>query len=260
MLRGVGRTSVRRCVAGLLAALALGSCHLLPGTDAAHRAILARQVEALERLVRRAQAGPIFDPDDLLVVVDADLVQRLLAAQLPREETVAERFRVRVSSVRVVFDDNLGLLRLDGTVSDATDPSRRVFADLRLYTEVRLVELDPESGVLRGRASLLAFDVHDVRLPGRDPLTLPLIAELGRVKLSAFSVLARPFEIPVALTREIDIAGLGAGGPISVPAGKLRLTMAVSGVLALDGRLWVAVDAGRRDWRRSSAGSSGAGR
>jgi hypothetical protein len=233
---------------GLAAALLFCGCHLLPGYDAGQREILTRKVAALESLVGKASRGPIFDPRHLLVAVDADLVRRLVDAQLPREETVAERFRVRATSAQVHFDDNVGLLVLEGSVSDVEDPQGRAFAQVTLFTEVSVVELEPESGVLKGRVALLAFEVHHLRLPGRDPLALPLVSQLARLKVGAFAAFARPFEIPVALSRDLDIAGLGPGGAVGVPRGRVRLKMAVAGMLAFDGRLWVAVSADRREW------------
>jgi hypothetical protein len=74
-----------------------------------------------------------------------------------------------------------------------------------------------------------------------NPLGRQLVEELGREQIDTFSVLGFSVEIPVRLEETIELPGLGPGGPVEFPGARLPMSLAVSGVTALDGRLWVSI-------------------
>jgi hypothetical protein len=59
--------------------------------------------------------------------------------------------------------------------------------------------------------------------------------------------------VPVRLDPEVRIKAI-TKGPIRVEGGRLPLTLAVAHVIALNGRLWVLLDAGAEPWERVVGG------
>src|SRR5262249_47953124 len=92
-------------------------CRRMPPRVDAEEALLARQVEGLRVLTAEAARGQLVDSTHVLVVVDEHLVQDLLRAATPFEETVGDRLKVRVESAVVSFSDGFALVRLDGRAS-----------------------------------------------------------------------------------------------------------------------------------------------
>jgi hypothetical protein len=210
-------------------------------TIVAEEAILERQIAALEELVKRAEAGSLVPAGDLLVAIDEDWTRSVLALELPREEILAGSYRVRVEVADVRFRDGLGLVRVDGRVSPTGESGESVFADLSVWGSLDLVDLDRRSGLLRGRVRPLAFEIRDVALLLTNPLGRQLVEELGRERIDTFSALGLSVEIPVRLEQTLELPGLGPEGPVAFPGARLPLSLAVSGVTALDGRLWVSI-------------------
>jgi len=229
---------VRAALLTTCAALAVGCGE---HTIVAEEAILERQIAALEELVERAERGALLPEGDLVVSVDEEWTRSVLALELPREEILAETYRVRVDAADVRFRDGLGLVRVDGRVSPAREQTDSVFADLSVWGSFDVVELDRASGVLRGRVRPLAFEVRDVALLVTNPLGRQLVEELGREQIDTFSALGLSVEIPVRLDQTLELPGLGPDGPVQFPGARLPLSLSVSGMTALDGRLWVSV-------------------
>lgn len=224
----------------------LAACAALAGgcaerTIVAEEAILERQIAALEVLVERAEGGSLLPRGDLVVSVDEEWTRSVLALELPREEVLADTYRVRVETADVRFRDGLGLVRIDGRVSPVRDEGARVFADLSVWGSFDVVDLDHSSGVLRGRVRPLAFEVRDVALLVTNPLGRQLVEELGRERVETFRALGLSVEIPVRLDQTLELPGLGPEGPVQFPGARLPLTLSVSGMTALDGRLWISV-------------------
>jgi hypothetical protein len=221
--------------AGILSACSAGR------TIVAEEAILERQIAALEQLVERAEAGELFPEGDVLVSIDEEWTRSALALELPREEILGESYRVRVETADVRFRDGLGLVRVDGRVSPLGDRNQRVFADLSVWGSFDVVDLDRESGVLLGRVRPLAFEVREVALLVTNPLGRQLVEELGRERIEAFTALGLSVEIPVRLQQTLELPGLGPEGPVEFEGASLPLSLGVSSVTALDGRLWISV-------------------
>jgi len=209
----------------------------------AEEEILSRQRAGLEELIARSRTGPLLPEDELLIVVEEGWVQQVLRLELPRTSVLAGRYRVEVTGVDVNFDDGLGLVRLRGRVSFASRPGDRLYAELGVYGALDVVELDPESGVLRGRVTPIAFEVRRVTFGVDNSLGRELVEALGREKLDSFAALALEVEIPVRLEQRVELPGLGPGGPVEFAGAEIPIAAAVSQVVAVEGRLWISVRA-----------------
>src|SRR5262245_64931940 len=98
-----------------LAALLHGACHNEASPRiSAEEAVLQRQAQGLEALIRAAEKGPLIPFNQILVIVDQSLVQDLLTAAAPYERTIADKYRIRVENAGVMFEDGFALVRLDG--------------------------------------------------------------------------------------------------------------------------------------------------
>jgi hypothetical protein len=230
--------------AGVVAYLRLGAHHHRHETAlSAERAVLQRQLQGLSGLLLAAEKGPLVTFDSVLVTVDEQLVQSLIETALPIEAVVADRYRVRVSAARVQFEDGFALVTLEGRASMADRPQEDTFADVLLYGALDIVDLDPVSGTLRGRVTLIAFDARKVGVMGVGARPAEgLVEDLARERLEAFAPLLSDIEIPVAVQGRLDLPGLNEGG-VRIAADTLPLRVAVQSVKAFRRKLWVSVDA-----------------
>ena len=206
-------------------------------------AVLQRRTQALRRLAAAAEAGPLVPFESVLVVVTEKLVQELLAGAMPWDQVVSGRYRVRVTGADVSFQDGFALIRLAGRVSLAGGLENEVFAEARLFAGLDVVELDPQSGLLRGKLEIIAFDARRVGLFGESEAGRELVEEFGRQRLEAFAAFASTLEIPVRLEKEVEVPAVGPDGPVSIPAAAVPTRVALADVKAFGGRLWISVDA-----------------
>lgn len=229
----------------LAAASALpGGCRRPPAQPTAEQAVLERQRTALAGLLDEAGDGPLVPFDRVLVVVDQALVQDLLASAIPYERVVS-RYRVRVTSAAVRFEDGFALVRLDGRASLAGGPEAAAFADVSVFGGLDVLELEPDSGVLRGEVRVIAVDARRVAVMGvgAPPDAEALIEQLGRERLEAFGSLVSRLQIPVRLERAVELPAVASEHGVKIAAARIPLRAAVTHVRALRGRLWVSIDA-----------------
>jgi hypothetical protein len=217
--------------------------HELP-PPAAGPAVLARQRAGLESLLEEARSGPLVPFDRVLVVVDQALVQDLLASAIPYERVIS-RYRIRVTAATVRFEDGFALVRLDGRASLASSPEAAAFAEVSVFGGLDVLDLDPDSGLLRGEVRAIAVDARRVSVMGvgapKD--AEELIEQLGKERLDAFGVLASRLQIPVRLERAVTLPAVGPDGGVRIAAASIPLQVAVKQVRALRGKLWVSIDA-----------------
>ncbi|HUG55011.1 MAG TPA: hypothetical protein VMR21_15475 [Vicinamibacteria bacterium] len=235
-----------RLAALLLASAALaaacGGPDRLQGSDSAERAVLDRRRQGMEALIDAARRGTLLPFDKLLVVVDEGLVRQVLRAGLPVERVIAGRFRVRVTGAEVTFADGFGLVQLDGVASFADRTEEEARAVVTVFGGLDVVDLDPESGTLRGQVKVIAVDVRRVDVMGvRPPMVESLVEELGRERLEAFSALASGIEIPVQLERSVSLPAVERSD-VRIEEAVVPLRAAVADVKAFRGKLWVSVD------------------
>jgi hypothetical protein len=224
----------------------VASCLLLASCSAetrslegvAEREILTRRAKGLESLIAIAESGPLIRLDQVLVVVNGRLVQDLIAATLPVEGDVGGKYRIRLEHATVDFTDGLALVRLVGRGSVRGE---NLFVDVRLFGGLEIVELDPVSGLLRGRVDLFAVDVSRVSIEGLDRPARGLVNALSKQGLEALGALL-PVAIPVRFERQILIPAAGPG-EVQIAAAALQLEAKVLDVKAFQDKLWISIGA-----------------
>jgi hypothetical protein len=224
----------------------------LSGCDAAarvrdvleRRAVLRRQIEDLERLLKAAEGGAVLPKDKLMVAVSERIANDFARLALPREEVLAGRYRVRLEKADVRFREEHGSVRLDGRVGEARGPEPEWYAELALFGVVDTVGLDRATAVLHCNVALTRFELERLGAPGESESDAgrQLLEELGRQGVEALRPLAFPIAIPVRLETEISLPGTGEKGPVRLEPRSVPLRLTVSGVSAHGGRLWVALD------------------
>jgi len=243
--------TVRRCghLAITIAALVLAAFHAVGCSRRsgdgrrviAQELVLNRQIEGLRALIAAAEKGSLVPKDKLVVAVSERLVKDLAALALPREQVIADKFRVRLEQVDIRFRDGAGSVRLDGRVSPATQPAEAVFAELAVFGLMDRIDVDAETGILRGKVSVIGFELKKVGVFGESPTGQRLLEELGEQKLDDLSALALPVEIPVRLEEQIALRGI-TEGPVRLRPATFPLKVSVANVSAHGERLWVALD------------------
>jgi hypothetical protein len=219
----------------------LPACHRQTAASA-ERAVLERRREGLAGLMAAAHRGSLLPFDKMVVAVDERLVRQVIAATLPFERVIVDRYRIRVSRADVHFDDGFGLVRLDGEASFADRPETEGHAEVTVFGGLDVVALDPESGILRGAVRIIALDARRVNVYGvRSSVVEDLVEQLGREKLDAFSALASSIEIPVRLEGRVTLPAVGPG-EVRIEAATIPVRAAVADVKAFRGKLWVSVD------------------
>jgi hypothetical protein len=219
-------------------AIALGSltCLAREAAPSAEELVLRRQVDELRTLVIAAEDGALLNFEQMLVVVDQRLVQQLLASVIPIEGDVGGGFHVRIDSAKAAFGDGLALLHLAG---QARFVERRVSAEVEVYGGLDVVELDPESGMLRARVNVYAVDIPKVDVLGVDEPARRLTQALAA---GGLDTLLGPIEVPVRIEDRLRLPPLRTRR-VSIPGLDLPVEAAVSSVKVFGGKLWVGVRA-----------------
>lgn len=242
-----------RLVLGLALAALAPACRR--GDDEAARGraeklLLERQIAGLRELVAAAEAKTLFTPQQLLIGADEATVQGLIAATLPQERIVEGRFRLRLERVEVRFRASQAVVVLKGRASAAASPSS--FVDVTLEGGLDDVAVRLGSGTLVGRIAIYHLRVERAAAAGAEGPAIRSLAEsLGRQRLEALSELVPSVEIPIRLEESVAFEGFEEG-PVTARPGTLPVRASVARVLALAGRLWVALDVGAGPWRRGT--------
>jgi hypothetical protein len=231
-----------RLLAVVLVLLPAPACRRHETAATAERAVLERRGEGIAALVKAAQAGTLLPFDKLLVVADEGLVAQVIAATLPFETVVGGRYRVSVTRAEVHFEDGFALVRLDGEARFADRPASDGYAEVTVYGGLDVVDLDPESGVLRGRVHVIALDARKVNVLGvQASVVEELVESLGRERLDSFGVLVSRIEIPVRIEGKVALPAVGPG-EVKIEAATVPVRASVADVKAFRGKLWVSVD------------------
>jgi len=244
---------------GLVAGLVAAGCGRRSSGQSrivAQEVILTRQIEGLRVLIDAAESGSLLPKDKLVVAVGEQMVRDLAALALPREQVIANRFRVRVDQVDVRFRDRYGSVRLDGRVSPAGGPIEDVFAELAVFGLIDRIELEPQTGVLTGKISVIGFELKKVGVFGESRTGQRLLEELAAQRIDDLSTLAVPIEIPVRFEEQIALKGV-TEGPVRLRPATFPLKVTVVDVSAHGERLWVALDVQSGPWVRSAANGNG---
>jgi hypothetical protein len=211
----------------------------------AREAVLVRQTRGLDSLIARAERGPLIPltGDHAVVIVDQGLVQSLAGALVPAEHVIAERYRVRVSSATVAFEDGFALVRLDGRASMA-GAEDRVFADVSVFGDLEVLRSQPAARVLEAHIHVVAVEARRVDMVVEARQAEDLVEQLGKTKLEEFAVLASSLQIPVQQEHVFEVPAVGPPGPVRIEAASVPLRLTVMDVTAFHGKLFVAMAAG----------------
>jgi hypothetical protein len=229
--------------------LALPACKATRAQPTVEEILLEKKRIGLESLIAAAKTGRFLPFDQVLVIVDQKLVQRLIEATVPFEQVIESRYRIRVESASVTFEDGFGLVQLGGAASLETDPGTR--ADIDLYGGLDIVELDPKTGVLRGSVKILAVDTQRVDVKGFPAPVRRLVDDLSRERLSAFEPLLSQIEIPVRLESELWVPEVNEPN-VRIKKCALPVAAQVVDVKAFRNKLWVFASARTRPGQEAS--------
>ena len=236
---------------GLVLAALLPACRRDDDSGARARAeklLLERQIAGLKTLVAAAEGKSLLKSGQLLIGADEATVQALIAATLPQERVVGERYRLRLERAEVQFRASQGVVVLKGRASPIAAPD--TFVDVTLQGGLDEVAVRQGAGTLVGRIAVDHLQVDRAAAAGAEGTALRSLAEtLGRERLDALSELVPPLEIPIRLEESVSFDGFEEG-PVSALSGELPVRASVARVLALAGRLWVVLDVEAGPWRR----------
>jgi hypothetical protein len=225
-----------------------------PALPSAQEALLARQNEALVKLVAAAESGTLLDFKGMLVVVSEVLVQDLLRAVTPFEADVGNGFHVKIESADAAFGDGVALVRMTGTASVG---GASVGSRVTVFGAIDVVKLDPVSGVLQCGVNLVSVEASDDGALGpNDPV--PRLTEA--LAEGGLAMLLGTLEIPISLEDRLKIPAVDSKR-LDIAAEELPLTVAVQQIKVFGGRLWIFVDVGiapqeTRPGPRSAQGKS----
>jgi hypothetical protein len=211
----------------------------------AREAVLLRQRQGLEALIARAERGPLvpLSGDQAVVVIDQKFVESLLAALVPSERVIAERYRVRVERASVSFEDGFALVKLDGRASLA-GADDDVYADLSAYGDLDVLRTQPNPEVLQARIHIVAVEARPMELPIGQDQAKDLVEELSKAKLEEFASLASSLQFPVRQQHAFEIPAAGPAGPVRIEAATIPFHLSVLDVTAFHGKLWISMAAG----------------
>jgi hypothetical protein len=209
----------------------------------AEEAILERKCDGLEALIAAAEKGRLLPFEQVLVVVEQGLVQELLNAAMPFERVIEDKYRIRVTGAKVEFDDGFALVRLVSRASFAGRDESEAYAEVEVYGGLDVVELDPVSGLLRGRVRLMGVEARRVDVMGMATPAERLVEDLSRERIESFEALASSVEIPVRLESSITIPAVGPEGRISIERADIPMKVEIRDVKAFRDRLWVSLQA-----------------
>jgi hypothetical protein len=197
------------------------------------RASLNRQLGS--DLVSLSEA---FERGDVLISVRESLLRDLIAASLPFEQEIADRFVITADDVEVDFQPGMALVEFAGRASPAA--FREASVDISILASLELLELTPDAPDLRAKLSVLGFQVRGLKVGRLLPPVERLVNDLGRSRLGLFTDLLGEIEIPIRLEQAITLPAVDTE-EVTIPAASLPLHSKVRGVFVGEHRLWVSV-------------------
>jgi hypothetical protein len=215
--------------------LAPGCRPAVPLAERLERDLLLRQRAALER---ELAMPPEALQSDVVVVVPAALIDRLLEVALPVEALIAERYLVTATAGRVDFTGGLALVRLDARVTWADRAD--VAADVAIHGILQILDIT-DSGTLASRVEILGFETQEVRLGTLSPPAGRLLDELARRPAGELNELLARLEIPVRLAPAITLPRVEEP-ELTIEAAEIPLRAQLREARVGGGQLWIHID------------------
>ena len=225
----------------LVPALALSalSCHgrFEGGGDLrAQKVVLQREVDGMRAVVARLERGePMLPLDDVAIAIDDGLVRDIIGAQLPFEADV-DRFHLTLKEAEVHFRGS-PVVRLRGALFVRERPALE--AEVSVMGALEDVHVDQASSTLRAKVAVDHLGIE--KAAGIEAvLSGATLDELARTVRLQIKEKLPPIQIPVKVQQSIDLPAV-TSGPVRIDGARMPLAVAVSQVVAGQGRLWIAV-------------------
>jgi hypothetical protein len=229
---------IRRALAPTLAlaAFACGGRFEGGGGLRAQRVVLQREVDGLRDVVTRLDRGePMLPLDDVAIAIDDAFVHDIIAAQLPFEADV-DRFHLTLRNVEVQFRGS-PVVRLRGALVVRERPALEAAVDVMgALVDIRV---DQASSTLRATVAVDHLGIE--KAAGIETiLSGATLDEVGRMVRLQIKDQLPPIQIPVKVQQSIELPAV-TRGPVRIDGATMPLQVAVSQVVAGQGRLWIAV-------------------
>jgi hypothetical protein len=213
------------------------------------RVALEHEVAGLRQAVAALERGESLLPaNDVALGVEDRLVRDLVVAQLPVSFDV-DRFHLSLTGAEVRF---LGspLVTLHGSAFLKEQPT--VSAEVDAVGSLEDIRVEPASGVLRAR---IGVDQIGIERAGGLAALLggAALDELARRVQRRIEGQLPEVQIPVKVQQAVSFPAV-ASGPVRIAAAAMPLVVAVSGVYAGQGILWIGVRVRAGEPTRAASG------
>jgi hypothetical protein len=198
--------------------------------------VLQREVDGIREVVGRLERGEAMLPlDDVAIAIDDAFVRDIIGAQLPFEADV-DRFHLTLKEAEVHFRGS-PVVRLRGVLNLRERPG--VEAAVTVIGALEDIVVDAGSSTLRARVAVDHIGIE--KAAGIESIlsgaTLDEVARMVRLQVKDQ---LPPIQIPVKVQQSIDLPAV-TRGPVRIDGARMPLQVAVSRVVAGQGRLWIAV-------------------
>ncbi len=229
---------IRRVLVPVLAlsSLACGGRFEGGGDLRAQRVVLQREVDGIREVLGRLEQGePMLPLDDVAIAIDDAFVRDIIGAQLPFEADV-DRFHLTLKEAEVHFRGS-PVVRLRGSLVVRERPALE--AAVTVIGALEGIRVDEASSTLRARVAVDHLGIE--KAAGIESIlsgaTLDEVARMVRLQVKDQ---LPPIQIPVKVQQSIDFPAV-TRGPVRIDGARMPLQVAVSQVVAGQGRLWIAV-------------------
>jgi hypothetical protein len=202
----------------------------------AQKVMLKREVDGMGEIVARLEKGePMLPLDDVAVAIDDTLLRDLIAAQLPFETDV-DRFHLSLTEAEAHFRGS-PVVRLRGGLNLKDRPG--LAGAVTVIGALEGIQVEPASSTLRARIAVDHLAIE--KAAGIEQLlsgsTMDEVARMVRLQIKDQ---LPPIQIPVKVQQSIDLPAV-TRGPVRIDGARMPLEVAVSQVVAGQGRLWISL-------------------
>jgi hypothetical protein len=202
----------------------------------ARKVVLKREVEGLREVVARLERGESVLPlDDVALSIDDVFLRDLIGAQLPFETDV-DRFHLTLKEAEVQFRGS-PVVRLRGVLHPKEKSGLE--AAVTVIGALEGIQVDGSSSTLK--ATIAVDHISIEKAAGVEKFlrgsTMDEVARMIRLQIQDR---LPPIKIPVKVQQSIEFPAV-TQGPVRIDGARMPLQVAVSQVVAGQGRLWIAV-------------------